>query len=433
MRLCSAEGFADRTVMEGIVILGSTGSIGVNTLAVIRQNPGRFSVEGLSGHDNVALLAQQIREFRPKQVAIGEGRGAHLQALIAELRPQPEILEGIAGQCRIAEAPSATRVVAAVVGAAGIKPVMAAIRAGKTIALANKECLVMAGALLMEEARRRAVRILPIDSEHNAIFQALQGAADNSIDHLTLTASGGPFRRKPSAEFGSISLQEALRHPNWQMGQKITIDSATMMNKCLEIIEARWLFDLPAAKIKVLVHPQSVIHSLVTFRDGSTLCQLGLADMRIPIAYCLGFPERIPSGAGWLDLAALGSLTFEEPDPVKFPALRIAYEVLALGGGAPAALNGANETLVGLFLQERIRFTQISDILQALVARLRVIGETGAPDEWQCLQEVRQWEDAIQADAWGRAFALRQATEAVTGTSTRQRSSDGSAETRVPT
>jgi 1-deoxy-D-xylulose-5-phosphate reductoisomerase len=394
--------------MEGIVVLGATGSIGVSTLAVLEQHPDRYKVIGLGGHRNIDLLARQIRAFAPCQVAVAEGYAEPLKRLIEDVASPPEIFEGGSGQVRLARHPQADRIVAAVVGAAGIEPVIAGLRNGKTVALANKESLVMAGALLIDLARQHSARLLPIDSEHNAVFQSLGDENPADVDHITLTASGGPFRTRPLSEFKDIALEDALRHPNWAMGPKITVDSATMMNKCLEIIEARWLFDMPPEKIKVVVHPQSVIHSLVTFKDGSTLCQMGVPDMRIPIAYCLGFPQRIASGCPHLDLTALGQLTFEVPDQRRFPALGMAYEILALGGGAPAALNGANEELVSLFLKGSIHFTRISSVLRHLVNHLKHLKTTAKAGDHSFLLCLRQLEDAFRADAWGRSFVTEQ-------------------------
>lgn len=393
-----------KTNSEGIVILGSTGSIGLNTLSVIRQNPDRFHIEGLSCHKNIELLADQIREFSPQIVSVSEGKADQLLTLIKDLAGKITILEGIAGNIQLAQTPTASKLVVAVVGAAGIEPVMAGIKAQKTIALANKESLVLAGSLLMDKAEQYSATILPIDSEHNAIFQSLQDHDKKSLDCITLTASGGPFRETPQKEFESVVLKDALNHPNWDMGKKITIDSATMMNKCLEIIEARWLFGVKPEQIRVLIHPQSIVHSMVTFKDASTICQMGVPDMRIPIANCLGYPERVNSGSSFLDLASVKKLTFEAPDSEKFPTLQMAYDVLKLGGGSPAALNGANEVLVELFLDEKIRFVNIFSMLICLLNELKLLKQNRSMSEYPYLCSVSSISDAIQADQWGRDF-----------------------------
>jgi len=387
-----------------IVILGSTGSIGKSTLDVVRSNPGRFEVLGLSCNDNIELLESQIKEFSPKHVAVGEGRSHALRSLLGKGFEQLEILEGDLAAIKLAEIPSSSILVAAMVGAVGILPVMAAIELGKTVALANKEPIVLAGCLITQAAKKYKARLLPIDSEHNAIYQSLQGSRNEDVKKVTLTASGGPFRQTPLKDFPKIQLKDALKHPNWEMGSKITIDSATMMNKCLEIIEAKWLFGLAPEQIEVLVHPQSVIHSMVTFNDASTICQMGVPDMKTPIAYCLGYPERIRSGVDWMDLAKIGSLTFEKPDPKKFPTLGFAYDVLRIGGGAPAALNGANERLVELFLEEKISFLKIITLLQRLIDQLKSLHLEGSETAFSFPTELKKIDDSIQADQWGRSF-----------------------------
>ena len=376
-----------------IVILGSTGSIGRSTLSVIRQNPNLFNVVGLSCENNVSLLLEQIDEFQQSNVCIGQEKAGELNTALKRKNSSVSVLEGPEGLIELAKM-NGDILVAAIVGAAGMEPVMAGIHSHKTIALANKESIVLAGAIVMEEARRHNVSILPVDSEHNAIYQCLKDEKRKTLSFITLTASGGPFYNKPLEEFPAITLQEALKHPNWSMGKKITIDSATMMNKCLEIIEAKWLFDITPDQIKVVIHPQSIIHSMVSFIDSSTIAQLGLPDMRTPIAYCLGFPNRIQSGVGHLDLGEIGTLNFIKPDLEKFPTLGFAYDVLRLGGGAPAALNGANEALVDLFLNEKISFPEISSTLRSLVKEL----DNNKPIEITSIQ------DAIQADQWGRKF-----------------------------
>jgi 1-deoxy-D-xylulose-5-phosphate reductoisomerase len=387
-----------------VTILGSTGSIGLSTLAVIRQNPGYFKVAGLSCNSNLQELISQIREFSPLQVAVGIGYKKELKEYLLKDGLQTEILEGTAGNNRLASSSDVDILVVAIVGAAGVEPVLAGITAGTTIALANKESIVLAGSILTKEAESRGVKILPIDSEHNAIFQSLMGNDEKDIDHITLTASGGPFRNLPQAEFAKITVEEALNHPNWEMGKKITIDSATMMNKCLEIIEAKWLFDLEPHQIKVLIHPQSTIHSLVTYKDGSTICQLGVPDMKTPIANCLGYPGRILSGSKSLELAKVGHLSFETPDYKKFPALRLAYAVLEIGAGAPAALNGANESLVELFLEQKIPFTKITDSLCKIVDELHKLKKLADMTVPPFLFKQHSLQDAIDADNWGRQF-----------------------------
>ena len=392
---------------KGIVVLGSTGSVGVSTLSVIRQNPERFRVDGLSCHNNISLLIKQIETFSPKVVSVSEEQAPALQELIHKRKLTVKVFVGLPGHIEVACYQDASLVVAAMVGAAGIEPVMAAIRHHKTIALANKESLVLAGSLLIAEAEQNGVQLLPIDSEHNAIFQSLRDENPNYLDHITLTASGGPFRTLPKEQFKDITVDAALKHPNWDMGKKITIDSATMMNKCLEIIEAKWLFRIKPKQIKVLIHPQSIVHSMVTFKDASTICQMGTPDMRIPIANCLGYPERISSGSSFVNLAETGTLSFEEPDLNRFPSLQMAYDVLLLGGGSPAALNGANEVLVDLFLKGKISFLHIFEVLSNLVLQLKNLKNSQQNRKIPYLFEIHEISDAISADEWGRDFASR--------------------------
>ncbi|MDT8448077.1 MAG: 1-deoxy-D-xylulose-5-phosphate reductoisomerase [bacterium] len=391
-------------VTHGLLILGSTGSIGTSTLEVVRQNPGRFDVVGLGCGANLDLLLQQIAEFKPQVVAVGEGRGQEL----AERLPQgtgPVILEGLKGQCQLAQFEGGQTLVAAMVGAAGIEPVLAGIEAGKTIALANKETIVLAGELIMARAAAKGVSILPVDSEHNAIYQSLAGSRREDLSHITLTASGGPFRDWPLEDFTKITRTDALNHPNWAMGPKITIDSATMMNKGLEVIEAKWLFDLHPEQIEVVIHPESILHSMVTFKDGSSIGQLGQPDMRVPIAYCLGQGERLPSGVGALKLAQIGQLRFFEPDLRKFGCLSLAFKALKLGGGATAALNGANEELVGLMLAEKIHFTDIARRLGDMMGQLTQMKSQGKFET--PLAPCHSLADALKADAWGRETILQ--------------------------
>ena len=349
--------------MKALSLLGSTGSIGKNVLAVVRQFPDQFRIVGLSAGRSVDLLAAQVLEFEPECVSVGEP--ALAEALAAQLPPsyRSRIVSGLEGNCMVASLPSAEMVVSAVVGSVGLLPALAAIRAGKDLGLANKETLVMAGRLIMEAVRAHGVRLLPIDSEHSAIFQALEAGRREDVARIILTASGGPFRTWDIEALTAAAPDQALAHPNWAMGRKISIDSATLMNKGLEVIEARWLFDVPPEQIEVVVHPQSIVHSLVEYRDGSVVAQLGIPDMRIPIAYALSFPKRLELGLSRLNLAQCGGLAFGSPDHVRFPALRLAYEALAMGGVKPAALNAANEVAVEAFLAGRIGFTQIAEIV----------------------------------------------------------------------
>jgi 1-deoxy-D-xylulose-5-phosphate reductoisomerase len=350
-----------------LAILGSTGSVGVNTLEIVQQHPERFAVVGLAAGSNIDLLEQQMRRFQPSYVSVFElQRAKELRERTPDLRI--EVFEGTNGACAIASLPEVDLVVSAIVGGAGLAPTLSAIRAGKDVAIANKEPLVMAGELVMREAQGR-VRILPVDSEHNAIFQALAGHNPCDVRRLLLTASGGPFRTLPQAKFGDITVHEALQHPNWRMGPKITVDSATMMNKGLEVIEARWLFGVRADQVEVVVHPQSIVHSLVEFVDGSVIAQLGIPDMRIPIAYALNHPERLANTLPRLDLTQIGTLTFEPPDLQRFPCLRLGFEAIRACGTLPAVLNAANEATVEAFLHERIRFIDIPAVIEETLYR----------------------------------------------------------------
>ncbi|WP_028319769.1 1-deoxy-D-xylulose-5-phosphate reductoisomerase [Desulfobulbus elongatus] len=349
--------------MKALSLLGSTGSIGCNVLAVVRQFPGQFRVVGLSAGRNVELLAAQVREFEPECIAVGEPALATNLAALLPARYHARIVTGMEGNCEVAALPSADMVVSAVVGSVGLLPALAAIRAGKDLGLANKETLVMAGRLIMAAVRTHGVRLLPIDSEHSAIFQALEAGRREDVARIILTASGGPFRTWNAEALAAAVPDQALAHPNWTMGRKISIDSATLMNKGLEVIEARWLFDVLPERIEVVVHPQSIVHSLVEYRDGSVVAQLGIPDMRIPIAYALSYPERLELALPSLSLAQCGGLAFEQPDHQRFPALKMAYEALAMGGVKPAVLNAANEVAVAAFLAGRIGFTQIAAVV----------------------------------------------------------------------
>lgn len=386
--------------IQKIAILGSTGSIGQSSLDVIRINPDLFQVVALSANSSVGILAEQIKEFKPLLVSVGLGKKVGLEKLLPP-DCKTKILEGMEGLKAVATLPEADQVVAAMVGAIGIEPVLAAIDAKKRIALANKETIVLAGPLVMERAKANGVQIFPVDSEHNAIFQALNGENIKEVDFITLTASGGPFRDLPFAEFENITLEQALKHPNWDMGPKITIDSASLMNKALEVIEAKWLFDLELDQIKVVVHKESIIHSLVTYKDGSSIAQLGQPDMRVPISYCLAWPKRVRSGVKALDLAAAGTLHFVEPDLERFPTLDLAFRTLKLGGGSTGALSGANEELVALFLDKKIKFTEIFSNLIALVEELEILKEDAQSTFPFILNDLS---DAMQADLWGRDF-----------------------------
>ena len=350
---------------QSLTILGSTGSIGTSTLDVVARHPERFRIFALSGHSQTAKLAEQCLAFRPQYaVTANEAQAAELRTHLAAAGCQTEVLHGEQALCDIAAAPETDGVMAAIVGAAGLPPTLAAARAGKTLYLANKETLVVSGSLFMQTAAQSGARILPVDSEHNAIYQVLPPEKGylkhNGVQSIILTASGGPFLHTDLADFPAITPEQAVKHPNWQMGRKISVDSATMMNKGLELIEAHWLFDCPPEKLETVIHPQSVVHSMVRYADGSVLAQMGTPDMRTPIAYCLGLPERIASGVPPLDFAALSALTFETPDYRRFPCLELAYQAMQAGGGVPCVLNAANEIAVAAFLAGRIRFTDIA-------------------------------------------------------------------------
>src|SRR5256885_1552995 len=338
--------------MKNVVLLGSTGSIGTSAIKVAEDLPDQIRLAGLAAGNNISLLAEQTRKHRPEAISVADPEKAkELQTLFgASVR----VYHGNDGLLQLATLPSADIVLIAIVGTAGLQPALAAIRAGKDIAIASKEILVMAGETVMAEARRHGVRVLAVDSEHSAIFQCLEGKPSSSVRKLWLTASGGPFRKTPKAEFAEITVERALKHPSWVMGRKITIDSATLFNKGLEMIEARWLFDVEIGRVQVVVHPQSVVHSMVEFVDGSMLAQLSTPDMCLPIQYALTYPERAPSDRVQTDLAKLGSLTFEQPDPERFPALQLARKAGEVGGTMPAVLNAANEIAVDAFVNRRI-------------------------------------------------------------------------------
>lgn len=349
--------------MKKIAILGSTGSIGTQTLDVVREQ-GDISVAALAAGSNIALLEQQIREFHPRLVAVWDKKKAEeLKIKTADL--SVEILDGMDGLLAVAQIPEAEILVTAIVGMLGIRPTIAAIRAGKDIALANKETLVTAGHLIMPMAEENHVSILPVDSEHSAIFQALNGERHNKIHKILLTASGGPFRGKTREELKDVTVEDALKHPNWSMGRKITVDSATLVNKGLEVMEAKWLFDVELSQIQVVVQPQSVIHSMVEYEDGAIIAELGTADMRLPIQYALYYPDRRPLSGERLDFYKLGQITFERPDTDTFRGLALAYRAMEQGGNMPTAFNAANERAVAKFLNHEIRFLEIPEIIGA--------------------------------------------------------------------
>jgi 1-deoxy-D-xylulose-5-phosphate reductoisomerase len=372
--------------VKTIALLGSTGSIGVSTLALVREFPDRFRVHGLVAGRNIMRLAKQVKEFVPKCVAIQqEADVPRLRQLLGGSKV--EILWGQSGASAVASAPEVEVVVAAIVGGAGLVPSLEGLLAGKEIALANKEALVMAGEIFVEAAKNKGVRLLPVDSEHSAIFQCLQGNQRAEVDKIILTASGGPFRRTPLSRLAKVTVDQALKHPNWKMGPKITIDSATMMNKGLEVIEARWEFDMDPAAIEVVIHPESVIHSMVRYQDGSIIAQLGIADMRIPIAYALSYPHRLKGSWRSLDLTRHGKLNFLPVEKKRFPALSLAYDALREGGTMPAVLNGANEVAVAAFLGHRIGFREIHRIIDKTMqqhtnGRAREVGQILEVDRW---------------------------------------------------
>ena len=358
-----------------LTILGSTGSIGESTLDVISRHPEKFRVFALAGHRQVDKLAAQCKQFRPEYAVVGDAdHAAELEKKLKQEGIDTQVLYGAQALIDVASADEVSGVMCAIVGAAGLPSALAAAQKGKTIYLANKETLVVSGALFMETARQNGAAVLPIDSEHNAIFQVLPRdytgrLNEHGINSIILTASGGPFLNTDLSTFDSITPEQAVKHPNWSMGRKISVDSASMMNKGLELIEAHWLFNCPPEKLEVVIHPQSVIHSMVRYRDGSVLAQLGNPDMRTPIAYCLGLPERIDSGVGELDFGALSALTFQKPDFDRFPCLKLAYQAMNAGGAAPCVLNAANEVAVAAFLDKRIKFTDIAKVVAHCLAQ----------------------------------------------------------------
>ena len=397
------------SALTKVSVLGATGSIGLKTLEIVRQFPQKFQIEALSCKSSIEQLREQIIEFKPRIVCVDtSGQASELKETfsIGQGSPETEFVWGREGLKQISSDDETDLVVAGIVGAAGLEPTYSAVEAGKIVAVANKEPLVMAGELFMQTAKKTGAKLLPTDSEHNAIFQSLHNEPSERIARLILTASGGPFRDLPLDKFEQITLAETLNHPNWEMGRKITIDSATMMNKGLEIIEAQWLFNVSVEKIDVLMQRESIIHSMVEFIDGSFLAQMGLPDMRVPIAYCLGWPERLPLKIPRLDPVAINALHFEAIDTQRFPCLSLSLKAAKQGGGAPAVLNGANEEVVAAFLNEEIRFVDIFKTLATVMCKL---DETLHYAEPECLEEIpnfllniKSLEDAIQADQWGR-------------------------------
>lgn len=378
--------------MKNVVLLGSTGSIGTSTIKVAEDLPERVRLVGLAAGNNSGLLLEQCRRHKPQAVSISDpNKAAELRHALGD---SAQVYCGAEGLLKLATLPGADIVLIAIVGTAGLQPALAAIRAGKDIAVASKEILVMAGEIVMAEARKHGVRVLAVDSEHSAIFQCLDGKPPGSVRRLWLTASGGPFRQTPKSDFPNITVERALKHPSWVMGRKITIDSATLFNKGLEMIEARWLFDIEMARVSVVVHPQSVVHSMVEFVDGSMLAQLSTPDMCLPIQYALTYPERAGSDRVQTNLARLGSLTFEEPDPDRFPALSLARRAGEIGGTMPAVLNAANEVAVDAFVNRRINFPQISETVRRTLENHQLVAHPS-------LDQI------LVADAWARKDAAR--------------------------
>jgi 1-deoxy-D-xylulose-5-phosphate reductoisomerase len=384
--------------MKRLAILGCTGSIGVQALDVVARSPERFQVTALAAGRNVERVLEQVRRFRPRAVALADPAAAR------ELRARlpaggPEVLDGDGGVAALAARGDVDLVLAAIAGGAGLRSTAAAIEAGKPVGLANKESMVLAGELLMARAAAKGVPILPVDSEHSAIFQSLVGHDRAHVRRLLLTASGGPLRGVPAEELAAVTPARALKHPNWSMGDKITIDSATLMNKGLEVIEARWLFDIDPRRIDIVVHPESIVHSMVEYVDGSVVAQLGVSDMRGPIAYALAFPDRLRLDLPPLDLSRLGRLTFEPPDPARFPAFTLAYRALELGGTAPAVLSGADEAAVAAFLAGRCSFPRITRLCEEVL-------------DAHVVEPLRSVEQALAASDWGRRQAERRVAAA---------------------
>ena len=374
--------------MKKISILGSTGSIGCSALNVIEKNPERFQVVGLAAGKNIKLLKKQIEKFQPKLVAVGSKDNAFKLRESLTSKSKVKIFYGEEGLKEIASFPSSV-VISAISGSAGLLPTLAAIEAGNDIALANKETMVMAGEIVTKRASKKGVKIIPVDSEHSAIFQCLEGSGRENLRRIILTASGGPFLNYTKDQLKKVSLDQTLRHPNWKMGKKITIDSASMMNKGLEVIEAKWLFNVDISAIDVLIHPQSIVHSMVEFIDGAYMAQMGVPDMKIPIAYALTYPERIINNLTYLDLVKTGNLEFYKPDTKKFPCLDIAYRAGISGGTAPVVLNAADEVAVSAFMNKKIRFIDLSMIIEKILTLHSIINNPSL-------------DDILQADSWAR-------------------------------
>ncbi|ARV57261.1 1-deoxy-D-xylulose-5-phosphate reductoisomerase [Nostocales cyanobacterium HT-58-2] len=378
--------------MKAISLLGSTGSIGTQTLDIVSQYPNKFRVVGLAALRNVEMLAEQIRTYKPAIAAIcEETKLPELQAAIKDLDPQPILLTGAEGVIEVARYEEAEVVVTGIVGCAGLLPTIAAIKAGKDVALANKETLIAGGPVVLPLVEKHGVKLLPADSEHSAIFQCLQGVPNGGLRRILLTASGGAFRDWPVEKLSQVTVADALKHPNWSMGRKITVDSATLMNKGLEVIEAHWLFRLDYDQIDIVIHPQSIIHSLIELQDTSLLAQLGWPDMRLPLLYALSWPERIYTDWQQLDLVKVGQMTFRAPDHKKYPCMQLAYAAGRVGGCMPAVLNAANEQAVALFLEERIRFLDIPRLIEQTCDRYQV---------HNCFSPTL--DDIIAADSWAR-------------------------------
>ena len=391
--------------MKAISILGSTGSIGTQTLDIVTHHPDRFKVIGLAAGNNIELFAEQIRQFQPEIVATCyPEKLPELKEAIASLSNPPQILAGSEGVAEVARYGAAQTVVTGIVGCAGLLPTIAAIEAGKNIALANKETLIAGAPVVLPLVKKYGVKLLPADSEHSAIFQCLQGVPEAGLRRIILTASGGSFRDLPVEKLSSVTVKDALKHPNWSMGQKITIDSATLMNKGLEVIEAHYLFGLDYDRIDIVIHPQSIIHSLIELQDTSVLAQLGWPDMRLPLLYALSYPERIYTDWEQLDLVKAGSLTFREPDHKKYPCMELAYAAGRAGGLMPAVLNAANEQAVALFLAEKIQFLDIPRLIATICDRFTIQNK-----------QTPSLEDILTADSWARKAILTASQELAKG------------------
>jgi 1-deoxy-D-xylulose-5-phosphate reductoisomerase len=408
--------------MQSLTILGSTGSVGASTLDVVERHPERFRIVALCAYAQNALLLEQCRRHRPRYAVMSDARAAEtLRREIKASGLETEVLCGADALEFVATLPDVDTVMAAIVGIAGLKPTFAAANAGKKVLLANKEALVTAGPVLMRAAREAGAIVLPIDSEHNAVFQALPRGLGATLDasgvrRILLTASGGPFRLAAADELAVVTPEAACAHPNWVMGRKISVDSATMMNKGLEVIEARWLFDARPDQIEVVIHPESIVHSLVEYVDGSVLAQLGNPDMRTPIAHALAFPERIQAGVDFLDLARIGALHFEAPDLARFPCLRLAYEALEAGGCAPVVLNAANEVAVARFLDGRLRFTEIPELIETVLTRSKQRMLQSLDDVFEADREARERAETCLATPRGRPAASGEVARAPVST-----------------